>query len=371
LPPDPDLLLTKWTPTNYDRDATHADWQAALSALPADAVDWLQMRFGQAITGHTPPDDELVFLHGSGENGKTTLTLGVSKALGDHATAVPERLLLANPSDHPTELMTLRGARLAMIEELPEGRYISVSRLKNVVGKPIMKARAVHRDNVEWDATHSLFVSSNYRMLVNETDHGTWRRLLLLPFPYTYRKEHEELKGERDRRGDAGLRDRIRRSRDRQHEAILRWLVDGAVRWYANDQKMGPPPESVAEATRLWRDNCDDIAKFWSDALEAAPGRYVSSREMITVFNDCLKEMGQKPWADRTFAERFGSHDETTNHRVYADRVYPAKSDLRASRPPLTNLGMSKGLPERLRVWVGVKFKQEYERSEGGGEQVK
>ena len=36
--------------------------------------------------------------------------------------------------------------------------------------------------------TFCLFVSTNYKPRVDETDHGTWRRLAMVEFPITYRK---------------------------------------------------------------------------------------------------------------------------------------------------------------------------------------
>jgi putative DNA primase/helicase len=120
---------------------------------------------------------------GSGENGKTTFAGAVAAALGDYYTLVPDRVILGNPSDHPTELMTLRGARFALIEETPEARRLSVNRLKKVVGTPQITARLIRQDSVTFDAVHSLFLSTNYRPVIEEVDHGTWRRLAQLRFP--------------------------------------------------------------------------------------------------------------------------------------------------------------------------------------------
>lgn len=362
--PDPALLLTKWTPTYYDGDATHPDWAAAISALPAEVGVWAQVRLGQAISGHPTPDDVLVVFQGGGENGKSTVTVAVAKALGDHAVTVPERLLTANPSDHPTELMTLRGARLAMMEETPEARYLNVKRLKDVLGTPTMSARLIRQDNVSWTATHSLFLSTNYRPRVSETDHGTWRRLMLARFPFTYRKAHEELTSTLDRRGDAGLRERMKLSPSKQHEAVLRWLIDGAIRWYAAGQEMPPPPECVERDTRRWRQSSDPIMGLFDDLLVADPGYFIPTSELFAMFSRRLDESGQKAWSERTFAERFEGHDEIKSRRIYRDRVRPGSSELTASVSPLTRFD----LPERLRAWVGVRFSTE---ADDGGDQVK
>ena len=135
-------MLTKVTMVDYVPGATHRDWQQALTAVPADAVDWLQIRFGQGLTGHPVPDDRLVVLKGSGANGKTTIVDAVREALGDdYAVTLPDRVLLARTGDHPTEMMDLRGARLALMEEFPELGHLNVKRLKDLHGTGEMTAR--------------------------------------------------------------------------------------------------------------------------------------------------------------------------------------------------------------------------------------
>jgi len=181
------------------------------------------------------------------------LHIALHEWFGEHATIVPDRVLLSNPGDHPTELMTLRGARLALLEETPEARHLNVKRLKDVLGTPQMTARLIRRDSVTWTATHSLFVSTNYRPRVEETDHGTWRRLALVTFPHTYRKPGVKLRGPNDLRGDPTLRERLKDGGDGRHGAVLAWLVTGARRWYENGQVMPVPPATVADDTRGWR----------------------------------------------------------------------------------------------------------------------
>ena len=49
-----------------------------------------------------------------------------------------------------------------------------------------MTARLIRHDNVTWEATHSLFLTTNYLPRIDETDHGTWRRLAMVRFPYRF-----------------------------------------------------------------------------------------------------------------------------------------------------------------------------------------
>jgi putative DNA primase/helicase len=155
------------------------------------------------------PDDLLVVLKGSGSNGKTTIVDGVREALGpDYAVTLPDRVLLSRRTDHPTELMTLRDARLAFMEEFPELGHLNVKRLKDLHGTGEMTARYIAKDTVTWKPTHTIFVTTNYLPRVDESDDGTWRRLVLVDFPYRYRHAHEAKQTEFDRAGDPNLRQR-------------------------------------------------------------------------------------------------------------------------------------------------------------------
>jgi putative DNA primase/helicase len=362
-PHDPALLLTKCAPTEYHPGATHVDWDTALAALPDDVAEWVQLRLGQAVTGYPTPDDVLPVFHGGGSNGKTTLTIGVIKALGDHAATVPDRVLLANPGDHPTELMTLRGARMALLEETPEARHLNVKRLKDTVGAPRMSARHIRQDVVEWDCTHSLFLSTNYRPKVDETDHGTWRRLALVTFPFTYRRDGDALEGENDRHGDPTLRQRIQAGRDCQHQAVMRWLIDGARRWYAAGQVMGARPKTVEDDTLAWRLASDLVLHFFSDKLVADAGYYIPSSELYEAFTKWLTiDNGYQKWTSQTFTERFGQHDEvcSARPRIVHTRIRQTTTNLLASRPHLPYVSPfdpSSELPGRFWAWTGVRLR--------------
>jgi putative DNA primase/helicase len=368
IPHDPSLLFTWCAPTAYEPKATHPDWETALEALPEDRRQYMQHRLGQGITGHPTPDDVMPLVQGGGANGKSTLTTGILKALGEFVTVVPERLLLGNPNDHPTEMMPLRGARLAILEETPEARRLNVKRLKDVLGTTMMTGRYSHKDNVTWTATHSLFVFTNYRPTVEETDHGTWRRLSLIVFPYTYRRDHEKLTGKLDRRGDATLRERISSGANGQHEAVLRWLVDGAVQWYRNGKVMQQPPESVREATYQWRLEADLVLRFKTENLVVDENCYVTGQDMHAVFTEWLKGNGHRGWSTQTFAERFGKHDSVTSAGIFTGRVYTATTKLTASRPKYRTDETVPELPKKPQAWTGVRFRTAADDDEAQGD---
>lgn len=328
LPHDPALLFTKITSRKFTPGLTSADLTAALSAVPPEVADYLQVRLGQAASGHMPADDVMAVLQGIGANGKSTLLETAMSGLGEFAVLLSDRVLLANPSDHPTELMDLRGARLAVIEETPEARRLNVARLKKTVGTPRITARLIRHDDVTFECTHTLFLSTNHLPVVAETDHGTWRRLALVRFPLRYVKAGVPLAGPDDRRGDPQLRTRLKRD-----PAVLAWIVEGARRWYASGAGAIPEPAAVTAATAAWRGESDLIVGFVADHLTVDPGAHVSAEDLHGAFTSWVEEQGFQPWSARLLSERFRDHESIGGAGVVKARLMPGAAGLSRRHP--------------------------------------
>ena len=332
---DPKLLFTRVTTTDYHAGATHPDWNKALTAITLDEAKWLRARFGQGLTGYPPSDDILVVLKGSGENGKSTIIDAVRNASGvEYAIPLPDRVLLATPGQHPTERSTSRDARLAFMEEFPELGHLNVKRLKDLTGTEYITARLCSQDSVTWKATHTIFVTTNYTPRVDESDHGTWRRLAMVDFPHRYRKPGEAIESAADRRADPGLRDRVRAGENGQHEAVLAWLVEGAVQWYRDRKTMPQMPASIVETTAAWRRSSDLMLRFIEDTLIFDDERHVMSADLYANFTAWLKDHGHVTWTDQSFTARFGQHPEVTAKNVTKKIIRPSSTISASVRGP-------------------------------------
>lgn len=329
-PHDPDALCTKITSGTYRSGFRHPDWQRALTALPTETAYWLQTRVGQALTGYTTPDGVVPFLKGTGENAKGLLfTDGILPACGGYAAAASPKLF--EKGQHSTEQADLRGQRLVVVEEMTEGRSVDVTALKRVADVGKIRARRVRENNEEFTTSHSLFATTNYTPIIAETDHGTWRRLALVVFPYTFIKPGEPIRdAETERRGDPTLKMRIQTNQDGQHDAIVTWAVEGAIRWYANleeiaqaarEEREAPPsvllpPVEVRAATLAWRTTADRILGYWSECLIPDPNALVSATDLVEHFGEWLRAGNHAPWSKETFLPRFSEHAETRANRV-------------------------------------------------------
>jgi hypothetical protein len=178
-------------------------------------------------------------------------------------------------------------------------------------------ARRVYRDNITFHATHSLFTTPNYVPVVSETDHGTWRRLAMLKFPYTFRRPGESLDTENDRVDDPTLKERIKHNTDGQHDAIVTWAIEGAVKWDANPATSLQLTNTVKADTHAWRAEADRIMGFWDEHLTPDSGYRILTTEMHEIFNSWLRGNGNQEWPKETVNIVGGVNWSTPRHLEY------------------------------------------------------
>ena len=95
LPPHPRLLISKRTPVAFDAKALRPVFQTFLDTVQPDkdVQQLLQQLAGIFLVGK-PEIQKLIFLHGSGANGKSTFIELMKWLLGDYAHKVPTDLIM-------------------------------------------------------------------------------------------------------------------------------------------------------------------------------------------------------------------------------------------------------------------------------------
>jgi putative DNA primase/helicase len=351
LPRDQVYLFTKVSDTAYRPDATHRDWVAALESIPAAYREDLRYRFGWALTGYQPSDSRVAVMYGGGANGKSVLLDGITGAAGEFAVMVPPKTLLQSGNDHSTEIMPLKGARLAFIEELPEGDYLNVQTLKRVMGTNLITARYIGENNITWTATHSLFITTNYEVKVDAVDHGSRRRFAKFDFPYRYVAEPDPDRPEQ-RRGDPALSGRVRTDKA-VHEAALAWAVAGCLAVYDNGGAIPELSREVVAATDEWWFGANQAVRFLNDTFEPDPDSAVLAGDVFAVFKEWAADRGRKGWADQTFWSRAAAHPWFANGTAERPRNSVRTRGWVISSP---HGGGGLKTPEKARLVTGIRF---------------
>jgi putative DNA primase/helicase len=215
--------------------------------------DYLQRACGYCLTGVTV-EDALFFHYGNGGNGKSVFLETISGILRDyHEAADMEMFVVSYSERHPTDLASLRGARLVTAVESEQGKRWAEAKLKQMTGGDPIKARFMRQDFFTYIPQFKLMFAGNHKPAIRNVDEAISRRFHLAPWLVTI-PENEK---------DKDLSDKLKP----EWPGILRWMLDGCLEW----QRIGlTPPKIVTDATKEYLDSQDIIQDFFDDCCVRA-----------------------------------------------------------------------------------------------------
>jgi putative DNA primase/helicase len=252
----------------------------------ADLIAFLKRFLGYCLTGFVH-EHVLVFLFGTGGNGKGVFMSTVAGVFGDYAITAPMEMFLASNVDrHPTEIARLKGARLVVAQETQKGRRWDEAKIKNLTGGDPLTGRFMRGDFFDFKPTHKLMIAGNHKPSLRGVDEAIRRRFLLVPFTVTIplaERDHllpEKLKAE--------------------WPAILRWMVDGCLEW----QRHGlTPPKIVRDATDEYLADQDMLAQWLDDCTKVDPLAFVATRALFTSWKSWCDARNQSSGTETAFAD--------------------------------------------------------------------
>lgn len=290
-PHDRGALCTKLAPVDYDPAAPCPRWLAFLDRIfagDAALIGFVQRLIGYSLTGSTR-DHVLPFCHGTGANGKSTLTGTLSEMLGDYSQKARRSLVTlgrASEDAGPTpDKARLKGARFVVVNETEEGRRLAEADVKDLTGSDRITAAYKYKDPFEFNPSHTLWLYGNHRPDIRGRDEGIWRRVKYIPF--------EVVIPEAER--DATLLDKLRG----ELPGILAWSVAGCLDW----QRAGlQEPEKVRQATRAYREEQDSLAAFIGECCIEGAAYQVDSHELYQAYKTWCEQSGLKPESQKQLA---------------------------------------------------------------------
>jgi putative DNA primase/helicase len=252
-----------------------------------ELIRFLQQWCGYCLTGVTR-EHALVFVHGSGGNGKGVFLIVLMSIMNDYAkTSAMETFTASNSDRHPTELAMLRGARLVTASETEEGRAWAEARIKALTGGDRISARFMRQDFFEYTPQFKLMVIGNHKPALHNVDEAARRRFNIVPFTRKPAVPDREL--ERKLRAEA--------------PAILQWIIDGCIDWQKNGLIR---PKCVIEATEQYFSDQHVFQQWLEDECVCEPGnvdRSTASSVLFRSYSDYAKAAGSKPGTASTFKE--------------------------------------------------------------------
>jgi putative DNA primase/helicase len=325
-------LVSKIIPFPYDKEAKAPKFMEFMYQImmgDKGLVTFLQDYFGYALTGN-PPDRIFPIFHGSGKNGKSTLINIIAAVMGDYHVAARTESIMASdkPDKIGEDIIPLRGARLATLQESERGQKINEAKIKALTGRDRLRCRYLHSNTwLEWTNTAKLILSTNYRPKISGTDKGIWDRVALVPFSF---------------RVGSGLDDSDLTRKIIQTEAggVLAWMVEGAIRYYKNGKKIIRPGQ-VVEHTKSYHDDENIMGSFCDEALAFGPHLRIGASELYLLY---------KRWMD--------SRGDTgiKSSRNFKEEIGPYLEDLQVKRSDRSSSGFSYIGVGKMENWVHERF---------------
>jgi putative DNA primase/helicase len=171
--------------------------------------------------------------------------------MSDYAYVAPMEMFVVTQGErHPTDLASLRGARLVTAQETEENQVWAEAKLKNLTGGGKITAHFMRQDPFEYQPQFNLWFAGQHRPSLQSVDEAHRRRANIIPFLAKPAKP------------DRFLLDKLKP----EHGGILAWMIQGALDYeIAGDQGGLRPPQAVRDATISYLNTQDVLGRWIAD----------------------------------------------------------------------------------------------------------
>lgn len=339
----PEDYLTKCTGIDYShisekkhngiKEELH-DFMAKLFPDP-DVRKYMWDHLASVLIGTASVNQTFNNYIGGGQNGKSVLTDLMSQTLGTYKTSAPISLITQQRikiGGLAPEIVALQGARYVVMQEPSKGDIINEGPMKELVsGVEPITARAPYMvSSVTFIPQFKLIVCANDFLGIKAQDHGTWRRIRVVPFEslFTDTPSTNDPDKPHQFKLDRHLKDKFPVWR----ETFAAMLVDRA--FITNG--VVEDCERVLSASNDYRKRQDYLAEFVSDKVVRCAGATIRKSQLSEEF---------KVWYNINFGTRNPSPKDLHD---YMDKQY----------------GKQKG-----GIWSGVKLKMRGEENDDDQEE--
>ena len=307
-PHDPQDYITKIAAIAPAKPgAPHPLWSNFLDTVTNrndDLIMFLQRYLGYCMTGHTT-EQVLVFLYGTGGNGKGVFIKTVAEIFGDYAAVAPMELLISSDIDrHPTEIAKLTGARLLVAQETQEGRRWDEAKIKNLTGSDRLTGRFMRQDFFDFTPQFKLLIAGNHMPSLRNVDPAIKRRFLLVPFTVQIKDP------------DTNLAEKLKV----EWPAILRWMITGCLLWRESGLKV---PAIVREASDKYFAS-EDILSQWLDECTDRKLDYTLTRthDLFVAWTQWCEPRKHYPGTEKGFSMKLTEKGFLNKHNKARQSVF-------------------------------------------------
>ena len=297
LPHNPQHFCTKITRFSKGNEGKDL-WVGHINTITCGdtaLAESLQMEAGMMLYGQVFQECLLVAYNDgpkniNGSNGKSTHFNTLKSILGDYATTLDPEILIQTTANKKPALAELRGRRLVIFSELEENVRLSTAVLKRLASRDDVSAEKKYCAPISFKPTHTAVLFTNNLPRVNATDHGTWRRLRVIPFRAHFTEETAIPDYDKNLVTNAG-------------PAALAWMIEGARKFREAGYKL-PTPNAVKSASTQYRLSENWLAKFLNEVCSIDTSSLCPAHKLYETYLDWASGREGKPISEKAFSMR-------------------------------------------------------------------
>jgi len=251
-----------------------------------DLIDFIHRAIGYSLTGDT--SEQCLFIcYGTGWNGKSKFLALLRALLGDYARNTPFSTFTEKYRDTATnDVAALAGVRLVTASETGESQRLNEARIKAMTGGDPITARFLYGEFFDYLPAYKVWLAVNHKPVIRGTDEGIWRRIRLIPFEASFKANP-----------DPYIEEKLKV----ELEGILRWAVEGCLKW--RKERLGMV-EKVKTATEEYRQESDVIAQFLVECTIEHETAKVKASELYKAYQKWCEMSGENPISGMAFGQR-------------------------------------------------------------------
>ena len=289
----PEDMITKLSPCKYDPKAKSEVWERFVGDTfegSEEVADFVRKSLGRNLAGNTA-DERFYVCLGETRTGKSTLLETVREVFGDYAVSVDAATFSlygarrAGNQSSP-DLAALRGARLAICPELPEGMRLNSAFVKQCTGGDTITARHNYGEQFCYKPRFGLWLNTNYLPEIDDVTVFDSERCAVVPF---------ENRRPIDKR-DPGLKGFLQGPEELS--GVLTWLVKG---WESATAGRVRLPPACSSRTKQYASDSNVLAQFVAEECETGAERMEAGTLLFSRYRTWCERSGVQAGSKKTF----------------------------------------------------------------------
>jgi P4 family phage/plasmid primase-like protien len=287
-------------------EAEHSLWIEFINTImnhDPDLISYLQKIAGQLLCGEVR-EKALYILHGKKDTGKTTFVETLAYVCSDYAeTLAIESLMKRARGAIPNDIAALKGKRFVFVDEPDFGDRISEGLIKKLTGLDTINARFLNQEFFKFKPEFKLYISTNNAPDITDRDQAVWGRIKKVPFLTRIPPDKQ----------DKTLQAKL--CSDMESSIVLRWMVQGCVRWLKEGLI---EPKIVRDMSEAYREDMDTLGDFFKTCCVTGYDYTVPHEHLYTAFCLWSKAIERRPLSSKFFTQICDNRD-IERGRYYQD----------------------------------------------------